>query len=63
MYDKFVATLFFHLQNCAKMKNVQNTLVEAFWTSMSKFKMSPPLLDFTGVVKSVAFNCGVRRLN
>jgi hypothetical protein len=61
MYDKFVATSFFHLQNCAKIKNVQNTPNEVFWTSMSKFKMSAPLLNFTPVVKSVAFNRGVFR--
>jgi hypothetical protein len=43
MYDKFVATLFPCLQNCAKIKNVQNTPEEVFWTSMSKSEMSAPV--------------------
>ena len=47
MYDKFVATLFFHLQNCAKIKNVQNTPERrrCFGRRCPKSKMSAPLLD------------------
>ena len=64
MYDKFVAKSFFHLQNCAKIKNVQNTPNEVFWTSMSKTKnVGAGCVISQSVVKSEAFNGEAARLN
>jgi hypothetical protein len=64
MYDKFVATLFTYLQNCAKNKNVQNIpRRDVLDVDVQIRNFGAGNLISHRVVKSEVFNCEFAKLN